>query len=320
MITQRTVRRLALAAGVALLGVAPAAADFRMEKSFALQPGGSFVLDSDVGSVEIVGSSGGAARMVVTSGRDDIESKFDFHVEDGADQVTVRVDKRSSLRSWLGWSGNLHFEIEVPAATRLNIETAGGSIVVEGIDDEVRLDTSGGSITASHIRGPVNADTSGGRIEIEDVDGNVDADTSGGGIRVEGVRGAVRADTSGGSIAIERVTGEVNADTSGGSIRLEEIGGRVEADTSGGSITASFAAGNGAGGVLSTSGGGVSVEVDPGVGLDIDASASGGSVVSDVPLTVRGEVSKTSIRGTLGGGGALLKLRASGGKIRIEAR
>ena len=40
--------------------------------------------------------------------------------------------------------------------------------------------------------------------------------------------------------------------------------------------------------------------------------------LSNVPITVRGKVSKSTLRGQLGSGGDLLKLRASGGKVRIE--
>jgi len=94
----------------------------------------------------------------------------------------------------------------------------------------------------------------------------------------------------------------------------------VEADTSGGPIDVEFAPGNSEGGSLSTSGGGITVTLDAGANLEIDASTSGGSVRSDLPITVRGEMDKRSIRGTLGGGGATLKIRASGGGIRIQER
>jgi hypothetical protein len=61
------------------------------------------------------------------------------------------------------------------------------------------------------------------------------------------------------------------------------------------------------------------VTLDPSVGLEIDASTSGGSVTSDLPITLRGEADKHSLRGSLGGGGERLVLRASGGPIRIQA-
>ena len=58
--------------------------------------------------------------------------------------------------------------------------------------------------------------------------------------------------------------------------------------------------------------------MDPGVGLEIDASTSGGSVDTDLPVTVRGSISKPALRGQLNGGGNRLRLRSSGGGIRIK--
>jgi hypothetical protein len=43
-------------------------------------------------------------------------------------------------------------------------------------------------------------------------------------------------------------------------------------------------------------------------------------VTFDVPVTVQGKVSKTSVKGKIGSGGQLLKLRTSGGGIKIKAR
>ena len=238
-----------------LLGSAAEAAGSRIEKDLALEPGGSFTLDTSVGSVELVGTSNSGARIVITSRSDDIESRYDFDFQERAGLVEVKVRKKGNkVFSWFSRSGGMKFRIEVPRETDVNIDTSGGSISVEEIDGSARLDTSGGSIAASRIRGEVNADTSGGSISIEEVDGDVLADTSGGGISIHDVSGEVKADTSGGGIKMSGIGGDIVADTSGGGIRIDEAGGRVSAQSSGGPVTVSFAAGNGRGGDLSTSG------------------------------------------------------------------
>jgi DUF4097 and DUF4098 domain-containing protein YvlB len=312
---------LAIFALCVSLIVAPALAETRIERSFELAPGGRLVVDTDRGSVTVTGTSGSDVRMVVTSSRGDLEEKLAFQYEESANEVRIEAKKRG--RSWLGgWSfkGKLQFELEVPEQTQLDLETAGGAIEVRSIDAEVRLDTSGGPILATGIGGSVDADTSGGPISIEDVDGDVKADTSGGNITVERVRGDVSADTSGGGIRIHEASGDVEADTSGGSIDVRDAGGRVVADTSGGTIEVSFAPGNSRGGSLSTSGGGIHVALDASAALEIDAETSGGAVESDLPLTVQGKITRHSVHGTLGGGGETLRLRASGGDIRIAER
>ena len=184
----------------------PAVAGTRVERDLDLPSGGSFELDTDVGSVIVEGSSRDGARVVITSRSDDLLDKFDLSVEEGSGSVVVRFERRGSRNSWKwGRGDNLKFTIEVPRQTRLSIDTSGGSIMVDSIDDEVTLDTSGGSIVARHIGAELEADTSGGSIQIENVDGDVNADTSGGSITVEDVRGSVSADTSGGSISVTRL-------------------------------------------------------------------------------------------------------------------
>lgn len=298
----------------------PALADTRIERDLKLQSGGKFILDTDAGSVEIVGVAGSGARVVITSDRDDFESMFDVKFEERPGEVEVKVEKKGTFTRWFKSSGKIRFVIEVPESTEVDIDTSGGSITAENLDAQARLDTSGGAIRATRIGGELLADTSGGGITIEDVDGDVNADTSGGGISIKGVRGEVRADTSGGGITISDVTGKIDADTSGGSIKIDQAGGYVRADSSGGPIRVSFSPGNSAGGTISTSGGGITVEIDSGANLDIDAHSSGGSVTFDVPVTVQGQISKTSVKGQVGSGGKLLKLRTSGGGIRIKSR
>ena len=300
---------------------APALSETRIERNLALAPGGQLLVDIEAGSVSVTGGSGSGCRVVVTSSRDDLDDKLDFSFEESAGEVRI-VAKRKG-KSWFGsWSfkGKLLFEIEVPERTMVDLDTSGGSLEVDSIIGDVRLDTSGGGIRVTRVRGEVLADTSGGGITIREIVGDVEADTSGGGIHIEQVDGEVQADTSGGGITMQDVTGDLAADTSGGSIKISGAGGRVEADTSGGPIDVEFAPGNSEGGSLSTSGGGISVTLDAGANLEIDASTSGGSVRSDLPITVRGEMDKRSIRGTLGGGGSTLKMRASGGGIRIRER
>jgi len=294
-----------LATGVAvaaLIFAVPALADYRLEKTMELAPGGVFDLSAHTGRISVRGTDRSNVRIVVTADRDDIEDRFDLTFEELSDRVEVRLRKRGHWsRSW--WTrtrDNLHFDVEVPRRTSLE------------------LDTSGGPISARDIEGTADVDTSGGRIELDNIGGRVRADTSGGSISANNLGSDAVLDTSGGSISVESVAGDVSADTSGGSIQIRGAAGRIEADTSGGSVTAYFEAGNGAGGSLSSSGGRVTAYVDPAVALDIEASSSGGGVRVDLPITVRGKISRNSIRGTLNGGGPLLSLHTSGGGASLK--
>jgi hypothetical protein len=302
-------------------GAAPAAAEYRNERALALAPGGTFLLDADAGAVTITGDSTDGAFVSITSRDDDFDRRYDVEFEERPGAVTVRVKRRAGwLADWFrsSWRHDTRITIRVPRATSATVSTAGGSIEAARLG-HLRLRTSGGSVNAADVNGAAELRTSGGAIVVRRVRGDLDASTSGGDIRAGEVLGAVRADTSGGRIDIDGASGDVYASTSGGGVRVAGAGGSVEAHTSGGSVSVGFAAGNARGGDLSTSGGGVTAVVDPTVALTIDATSSGGGVNADVPVTIRGPVSRRSLMGDMNGGGALLRLRSSGGSVRIAA-
>ena len=305
---------LSVAAVAASAGLA---AETRIEKTLKLAPGGELRLDTDMGRVTITGSSEADAHVVITSRRKELEELMTFRFDEGANGVTITARKRHKF-DWFSHSGsNVAYEIQVPAETRVTIDTSGGGIHITGLKGDAKLDTSGGGIEVKDHAGKVSCDTSGGGIDLSNIRGDVHAETSGGGVSANGVEGSIDASSSGGSIELARVTGEIKADTSGGGIRIVEAGGRVTADTSGGGIEASFAKGNAMGGTLETSGGGIEVTLDPDVNLAIDASGNG--VRTDLPLRIHGEVRRGSLTGELGKGGNTLRLHTSGGSVRIQS-
>lgn len=307
----------ALAAAAALTLALPALAETRIEKTLKLAPGGEFRLETDMGKVTLVGSGESDVHVVVTSRRKDLEELMTFRWDESPGLVSITAVKKNKL-SWFSGSGNsVQYEVRVPTQTRVSVDTSGGGINITGIQGAVRADTSGGGIGITNVVGDVEADTSGGGISLKDIKGRVTADTSGGGVEAVSIEGSIRAESSGGSIELDHVTGDIVADTSGGGITIVEAGGRVQADTSGGGIEASFARGNSFGGVLTTSGGGIEVQIDPGADLSIEAH--GNAVRTDLPLAVRGEISRGSLSGTLGKGGNTLRLRTSGGSVRIQS-
>ena len=320
--TSRVARRfpLAFAFVVLLVPALVLRADDRLEKTLKLDPGGRFALGTDLGSVTVTGSDSPDVWLVVTSRRRDLDELLRFSFQENPGSVTVNARrKRGHLFPWLGGGGgSVHYDIRVPARTLLVVDTSGGAIQVSAMRSEARLETSGGRIVVRDLVGDLNGHTSGGGIELERIRGRVNVETSGGGIKASEIDGAIDADTSGGSVRLDRVSGDIRAHSSGGGIHILEAGGRVDADTSGGGIEATFARGNARGGSLETSGGGIEVSLDPSVGLRIEAS--GNSVRADLPLTVKGSVSRRRLQGTLGGGGELLRMHTSGGGVRIHGR
>ena len=73
---------------------------------------------------------------------------------------------------------------------------------------------------------------------------------------------------------------------------------------------------------LTTSGGEVKAAVAKDAGFRLDASTSGGDVdASGLTITIEhGGAGKSSLAGAVNGGGPTLKLRSSGGDIRVSTR
>ena len=84
----RTKMLFALAVGFVLLAT-PAWADFKMERRLALEPGGTFTLNADIGSVTLTGDSTSGATVTVTSRRDDFDELFDLRFDESPAGVTV---------------------------------------------------------------------------------------------------------------------------------------------------------------------------------------------------------------------------------------
>jgi len=293
--------------------------EFRLERQFPLERGGTFALDAAAGTVDVIGDSSSGVNITVTSNRDNADRRFDFVFDNTPQSVRLTIKRRNGWEPFGEWlRGGLRITVHVPNDAMVDARTAGGSIDASRLAN-ARLRTSGGSVHVEGIAGDLDGHTSGGSIRVRQVGGRAAVETSGGSIDAADVTGSLRAHTSGGGIHLSNVAGDVDAGTSGGSVDVRGVGGRVEAHTSGGSVTVAFAKGNDRGGDLSTSGGGVRAEIDPGVALSIDASTSGGSVTADVPVTVQGTLGRRRLQGNLNGGGEMLRLHTSGGSIKISS-
>jgi hypothetical protein len=298
-----SLQRLSLRVLVVLVLLAPAVAPAdTVERTFDVAAGGTLTIDTDQGSIDVRSVPGsqvrGRVEREVRGGDDD---DFELRFEQNGDDVTVEGERPERGWSWNGWNKyRVRFEVEVPQRYNLDIETAGGSIEI------------------TDLEGDVDCHTSGGNISVDDITGRVDCRTSGGGIDIGRIEGSVLAKTSGGSIHIDRSGGSVVAKTSGGNITVDEVMGSIEATTSGGNVKATIGSQPQADCRLSTSGGKVEVSLAGSIGFELDAKTSGGRVNVEMPITVQGDIGRTSIRGEVNGGGPRLELRTSGGSIYLK--
>lgn len=271
-----------------------------VRRQFSVRPGGTLVIDSDLGSIQVSAANGREVAIEVersirgrsNASPEDLQLSFE---QSGND---VRVVARRSSRNVRGL--NARFVVIVPQRYNVDLKTGGGSISVDDLDGNVVTSTSGGSLRFGRIAG--------------DIDGR----TSGGSIRLEGSSGNASLHTSGGSITLGRVEGDVEARTSGGSISVTDVQGNLTAETSGGSIRARMSQPPRRASRLETSGGSITLALHRDAAVSLDARTSSGRVTTDFPVPDRPRDQQSHLRAALNGGGPDLILRTSAGSIRIN--
>jgi TonB family protein len=211
--------------------------------------------------------------------------------------------------------------------------TGGGHINVGNISGDASLRTGGGHIRAGQIGGRADLETAGGNITVARAGGYVSVRTGGGQIDFGEVRGSVHAQTGGGGIRVMYVSGPMELESSSGSICLTRVAGALQAATSGGTITAWINPDSPPGGgnvrlagasQLASGNGDIIVFLPRNLAANIDATVVNGGerrIEADpalhltMQLPADGPVHAMAV---LNGGGALLKLKTTAGKIRLQ--
>lgn len=187
----------------------------------------TLVLQTDSGSILINTHHKNTLIVDVTIGDNDSD-KFNISVERKDNKILVNGERPGS-NNWGKWRGpNVKFIITVPETFSLDLKTAGGSIVVDDLEGDIKAKTSGGSIKIGNILGNVDIHTSGGSIKTKNIQGHINAHTSGGSIEV---------------IFAQQPTQDASLTTSGGSIKAKfpkDIAMNLSAKTSGGRVSSEF--------------------------------------------------------------------------------
>jgi DUF4097 and DUF4098 domain-containing protein YvlB len=299
----------------------------------SMAPGGMLTVSVDFGSIEVTTNATNevlidAFRRVSMSTRKkeaDFLEERPIRIEETPTGVKITARKKGTTGASWNWNFGRakkmegRYRISVPSHFNVVLDTAGGPISVSDLTGSVRSDTSGGGLKFFRIDGPIHGDTSGGPIAVTDSRGEIHIETSGGGIDVAGGGGDLKADTSGGPISVRNFKGPAEVETSGGGITLENVGGKVSGSTSGGSIHVQLPAPIQGDVDLESSGGGIILRTAADAGFKLDAETSGGGVSSELPVTVIGRRESNELKGDVNGGGdRTVRLRTSGGGIRVK--
>jgi len=175
--------------------------------------------------------------------------------------------------------------VTMPRAGNVTARSGDGSIRIEHVHGRLELRTGDGSIRAIDIAGQLTLATGDGSVTLEDVAGDVDVDTGDGSVSVAGKPSAMKLHTGDGSITVRALAGTTMRD-----------------DWS-----------------MTTGDGGVAVYLPSDFGAELDAHTGDGSIRNELQLSNdEGDKSRRSLRGKLGAGGKLLRIRTGDGSIRLK--
>jgi hypothetical protein len=221
--------------------------------------------------------------------------------------------------------------IPLPAGASFSLTNVNGSISVEGWDREaveihavktarqsaadlalvrINTDSEPGRVSVSTIYPPDNLDN--------DVEVNVDYTvhvprrvllaelaTVNGAVRVNGVEGQGQLRSVNGDIDVVRSAGAFSARTTNGGVHVELVRLTAPSTPSLNPIT------------LETVNGSVALALPHDAAATVDARSLNGDFHSDLPMSLLSAYSPRGVRGRLGAGGVLIRLRTVNGAIRV---
>jgi DUF4097 and DUF4098 domain-containing protein YvlB len=214
---------------------------------------------------------------------------IDVHAEQNGNHVRVEAKVPEHDRVFgFAWhaSRSARLIVSAPASSNIVAKSGDGSIDIERITGRVDLRSGDGTIRGNSLHGDLRAHTGDGAIKLDDVNGALDVDTGDGSISASGTFTSVHARSGDGGVTIHAATGSAAA-----------------ADWD-----------------IVTGDGSVTLELPDGFSGELDAhTGDGGIRLRDVTVSnATGEMSKHTVRGTLGAGGKTVRLRTGDGSITLR--
>lgn len=202
--------------------------------------------------------------------------------------LEVKRPRRESLRG-IGISRTAYARLYVwvPAATDVRARSGDGSIQIERVNGRIDLRTGDGRIRAVDVAGDLTFATGDGSVVIDGAEGRLNVDTGDGSVNVAGKLEAVRLHTGDGSVALRAASGAA---------MVEDW-------------------------EITTGDGSVSLFLPADFNARIDAHTGDGRISNDLNVERADDDvrPRRRLRGVLGEGGKLIRVRTGDGSIRLKS-
>ena len=175
--------------------------------------------------------------------------------------------------------------VRLPRETDVQARSGDGSIRIERITGRIDLRTGDGSIRAADLSGEVTLDTADGSVTVENAEGKLTVDTGDGSVNVSGRISGLKLHTGDGSVVLRAQPGTVMSEAW----------------------------------EITTGDGGVSLYLPPDFGAELDAHTGDGTIRNELEVEdAREQATRRTLRGRVGTGGQVLRVRTGDGSIRLK--
>jgi len=254
------------------------------------------------------------------------------------DQVKIealKVSEASSLEKAKENASKVTIEV-VPEGSLLRIETKypksekhwGGESIDVSVDYKLWIPEKA-SIKANNVSGDITAEAIGGAAALKAVSGDIQLTKAAGGADCNSVSGNVTVANVTGSAFLKSVSGDVKATSVKGSVEAESVSGDVELVEISEASTVRVKALSGEvlyrGGIskqgnysFKSHSGSVVLYIPADSAFDLEAETFSGGIESDFEIKVMGKVSPKELSGSVNGGGAVLKVSAFSGDVKLK--
>ena len=295
---------------------APALADEKFEEKFekteALAVNGKLYLSNISGQIEVATWKNAQVKIeaLKTSKAGSLAK-----AKENAAEVTIEVTKEGDL-----------VRVETKYPKRRGGFWGGDSINVSvdyklWIPDQaaVELNSMSGDVRVAPLGGKASVNCFSGNVDILGAAG-VEIDLKSGDLTVENVAGDAYMKTLSGSIEASRIKGFIDAEALSGDIRLRDVSEAqtVNAKNVSGDITYIGKIKAGGRYELKAHSGDVRMTLPADSAFDFEADTFSGDIDSDFEIQVIGKISPREIRGTVGKGGATVRLKSFSGNVDLK--
>ena len=239
-----------------------AMADEKIDKTLAVESGGTVNISIPSGDIEVVAWDKSEVR--VTGELSKPTKNFIFESSGAETNIEVKT-KNGKHRSWGGGS-DADLKIYVPAASAVVCNSMSADIDLQGVLGGVKASTFSGDIEVMEVERNINLETVSGDIVISEATAILDLTSVSGDIRASAVANQFDANTVSGDIDAElgaperielaTVSGDIDLSSglaNGGRMDIETVSGDVELDFGDAPINASFVIETGPGGEINNS-------------------------------------------------------------------